>query len=87
MFVFCLHVCLFFIVYLFVVVCEDVEGALSKALLVGNFEAAVDICIADDRMVRMLYSVLFTYTISLYLCLSHPPLSLSLSHTHTHTQG
>jgi protein transport protein SEC31 len=29
---------------------EDVDGALSKALLVGNFEAAVDICIGDGRM-------------------------------------
>jgi protein transport protein SEC31 len=29
---------------------DDVDGALSKALLVGNFEAAVDICIGDGRM-------------------------------------
>ena len=30
----------------------DTDGMLSKALLVGNFEAAVDICISADRMVR-----------------------------------
>ena len=29
----------------------DTEGMLSQALLVGNFEAAVDICISADRMV------------------------------------
>ena len=46
----CLLVCLF--VYLLVVFVVDVEGSLSKALLVGNFEAAVDICIGDNRMVR-----------------------------------
>ena len=34
----------------FVVLLTDVDGALSKALLVGNFEAAVDICIGDGRM-------------------------------------
>ena len=31
--------------------CEDVDGLLSQALLVGNFESAVDICIGADRMV------------------------------------
>ena len=30
----------------------DVDGALAKALLTGNFEAAVDICIGADKMVR-----------------------------------
>ena len=34
----------------FVVLLTDVDGALSRALLVGNFEAAVDICIGDGRM-------------------------------------
>ena len=29
----------------------DTDGMLSQALLVGNFEAAVDICISADRMV------------------------------------
>ena len=28
---------------------------ISQALLVGNFEAAVDICIEADRMVRGFY--------------------------------
>ena len=35
------------------VMCVDVEGALSRALLVGNFETAVDICIGDGRMVSI----------------------------------
>ena len=30
---------------------EDMEGMLSKALLVGNFEAAVNICISAGNMV------------------------------------
>ena len=49
----CLFVCwlVFFYVSYCLLFCSDVEGALSKALLVGNFEAAVDICISDDRMV------------------------------------
>ena len=29
---------------------NDVDGLLSQALLVGNFESAVDICIGADRM-------------------------------------
>jgi len=29
----------------------DADGMLCQALLVGNFEAAVDICISADRMV------------------------------------
>lgn len=29
----------------------DVDGMLAKALLVGNFEAGVDICVSVDRMV------------------------------------
>jgi len=29
----------------------DADGFLAQALLVGNFEAAVDICINTDRMV------------------------------------
>ncbi len=31
----------------------DTDGMLAKALLVGNFEAAVDICVSVDRMVSM----------------------------------
>lgn len=31
----------------------DTDGMLSQALLVGNFEAAVDICISADRMVSI----------------------------------
>ena len=30
---------------------QDADGMLCQALLVGNFEAAVDICISADRMV------------------------------------
>eukprot|EP01135_Chromosphaera_perkinsii_P003316 Nk52_evm16s240 gene=Nk52_evmTU16s240 len=29
---------------------DDTNGLLSKALLVGNFEAAVDVCIKEDRI-------------------------------------
>ena len=29
----------------------DTDGLLSQALLVGDFEAAVDICVSADRMV------------------------------------
>ena len=29
----------------------DTDGMLCKALLIGNFEAAVDICVSADRMV------------------------------------
>ena len=32
-------------------VCPDVDGLLSKALLMGNFELAVEICLHADRMV------------------------------------
>ena len=35
----------------------DTDGMLSQALLVGNFEAAVDICISSDRMVSTTYIV------------------------------
>lgn len=31
----------------------DTDGMLTQALLVGNFEAAVDICISADRMVSI----------------------------------
>ena len=34
---------------------SDTDGMISQALLVGNFEAAVDICIEADRMVRGFY--------------------------------
>ena len=34
---------------------SDIEGALSRALLVGDFETAVDICIGADRMVSSVY--------------------------------
>ncbi|XP_069125025.1 protein transport protein Sec31A-like isoform X1 [Argopecten irradians] len=29
---------------------EDADGLLSQALLMGNFEAAVDICLSEDKM-------------------------------------
>ena len=31
---------------------SDIDGMISQALLVGNFEAAVDICVGADRMVK-----------------------------------
>ena len=40
----------------------DTDGMLSQALLVGNFEAAVDICISADRMVSKIH-------MQLYLCM------------------
>ena len=33
----------------------DIDGMISQTLLVGNFEAAVDICVEADRMVRGFY--------------------------------
>lgn len=36
--------------------CADTDGMLSQALLVGNFEAAVDICVSSDRMVSLMFS-------------------------------
>ena len=34
----------------------DGDGLISQALLTGNFEAAVDVCIQADRMVRNVMS-------------------------------
>ena len=33
----------------------DIDGQLTKALLVGNFQAAVEICLKADRMVSYEY--------------------------------
>lgn len=32
-----------------VVFCQDTDGLISQALLVGNFEGAVDLCLNDGR--------------------------------------
>ena len=61
------HVYVYTMMIDYCVICyADVEGALSKALLVGNFEAAVDICIGADRMVRASLCVLYILP-SLYI--------------------
>jgi len=38
----------------------DTDGMISQALLVGNFEAAVDISVGANRMVRRLLAVITT---------------------------
>ena len=60
---YCLFVCLF----------TDVDGALSKALLVGNFEAAVDICIGDGRMVSKTLLLPFISCTYVYMYCWVPP--------------
>ena len=39
---------------------SDIDGMISQALLVGNFEAAVDISVGANRMVRELLTVTIT---------------------------
>ena len=63
------------------VMCVDVEGALSRALLVGNFETAVDICIGDGRMVSI-HTLTHTHTHTLTHTHTH---THTLTHTHTYT--
>ena len=40
--------------------CVGVDGAISKALLLGNFEAAVKLCIRNNRMVGT-YLILYAF--------------------------
>ena len=44
--------CMNLILQMFYATKSDIDGMISQALLVGNFEAAVDICVGADRMVR-----------------------------------
>ena len=44
---------------------SDIDGMISQALLVGNFEAAVDMCIGADRMVKNVTIVTIIYVISI----------------------
>ena len=48
------NVLLVYYIYHILILClycvVDGDGLLAQALLVGNFEAAVDICISTDRM-------------------------------------
>lgn len=42
-------------------VSEGAEGMITKALIVGNFEAAVETCIRSDRMVHIPSSLTYTH--------------------------
>ena len=43
--------CFFFLMRCLIPSCVDTDGLISQALLTGNFEAAVDVCLYADRMV------------------------------------
>ena len=45
--------CMDLIIQMFYAIKSDIDGMIIQALLVGNFEAAVDICVGADRMVRI----------------------------------
>lgn len=56
----------FFLMRCLIPSCVDTDGLISQALLTGNFEAAVDVCLYADRMV-WLKSLHFKHTLSLSL--------------------